>query len=70
MPANPTRHYAVVNCSGMIDPDAPLQEIKCPFYDDEDGFCSLMERYDGSEGLKMPDDCLLLRTEILVYLKE
>lgn len=68
--ANPSRFYAVVNCSGFVDPDAPLQEPKCPFYDEDDAYCSLMERYDNTEGLELPDDCLLRRYDISVYLAE
>lgn len=67
----PSRYHKVVNCSGVVDPGAePLRKAKCPFYDEDNEYCSLMERFDNTEGLELPDDCLLRKYDIAVYIEE
>jgi len=65
-----TLFYAVYNCTGILDPDGNDNQPKCPFSDDENGYCAIMERYDSEEDLHLPKDCILLEGEVLVFLAD
>jgi len=63
-----TLFYAVYNCSGILGPDGNDNQPKCPFYDADDGYCAIHERYDCEEGLNLPKDCILRKGDILVFI--
>ena len=59
-----SRHYKVISCSGITDPDLSDQD-KCPFYAENNLDCALSG--DGIEDdLIVPVDCLLRRLNIEV----
>lgn len=61
-----TMFYAVHTCNGLVGKEANIEKAKCPFWDSENEYCSIMERFD--DGYDLPEDCILRTGDILVFI--